>query len=180
MAETAASDDHKRQVRANFNTLAATYDSLRYVQDAARRLVELAVLHAGARVLDVVAAGGGVAMAVARSCRRQDDGGVWIWPLRCWRMPSKSAWRLACPMLRSRRGMQSGWTSQTNVSTWCSVPQPSSRSPTCPPRSGSGGVSSSPVATWGFQVLGQPFCSHSGICGTRGYGSMGPRCPRCQ
>jgi arsenite methyltransferase len=66
MAETTASDDPKRQVRANFNTLAATYDTLRYVQRCARRLVELAVLPAGARVLDVATGTGWVAMAVAQ------------------------------------------------------------------------------------------------------------------
>jgi ubiquinone/menaquinone biosynthesis C-methylase UbiE len=65
MAETTAPDDHKRQVRANFNTLATTYDTLRYVQRCARRLVELAVLPTGARVLDVATGTGWAAMPAA-------------------------------------------------------------------------------------------------------------------
>ncbi len=66
MSENTASDDHKRRVMANFNTLAAGYDTIRFVQVCARRLIELAELRAGARVLDIATGTGLVAMVAAQ------------------------------------------------------------------------------------------------------------------
>lgn len=44
MAERTASDDPRRHALANFNTIAAAYDTLRFVQVCAGRLIELAAL----------------------------------------------------------------------------------------------------------------------------------------
>lgn len=47
MAERTASDDPRRHALANFNTIAAAYDTLRFVQVCAGRLIELAALPPG-------------------------------------------------------------------------------------------------------------------------------------
>lgn len=65
MTETTVPDDQKRRVVEGFNALAATYDTLRFVQVCAHRLVERAALAPGARVLDVATGTGWVALAAA-------------------------------------------------------------------------------------------------------------------
>jgi len=65
MTSTPDPADQKRRVRENFNTIAAGYDTLRFVQVCAGRLMELAVLPVGARVLDVATGTGLVAMVAA-------------------------------------------------------------------------------------------------------------------
>jgi ubiquinone/menaquinone biosynthesis C-methylase UbiE len=66
MTETSVPDDHKRRVVADFNTMAETYDALRFVQVGARRLVELAALSPGAHVLDIATGTGWAAIAAAQ------------------------------------------------------------------------------------------------------------------
>jgi ubiquinone/menaquinone biosynthesis C-methylase UbiE len=46
-------EDQKRRVLATFNGMAATYDTLTFVQVSARRVLELVDLQPGVRVLDV-------------------------------------------------------------------------------------------------------------------------------
>jgi ubiquinone/menaquinone biosynthesis C-methylase UbiE len=58
--------DPKRQVAANFNQQAQTYDRIRFVRESAARLVELAGLQPGERVLDVATGTGFAALAAAR------------------------------------------------------------------------------------------------------------------
>ena len=55
----------KRRVREAFDAIAANYDTLRFVQVCARRLIELTGLPAGARVLDVATGTGLVALAAS-------------------------------------------------------------------------------------------------------------------
>jgi arsenite methyltransferase len=59
------SDEAKQRVATVFNTMAATYDTLRYVRVCAQRLIELAPLAPGARVLDIATGTGLVAMVAA-------------------------------------------------------------------------------------------------------------------
>jgi len=66
MTETMIPDDSKRRVAADFNAIAETYDTLRFVQVCARRLVELAAIPPGAQVLDVATGTGWAALAVAQ------------------------------------------------------------------------------------------------------------------
>lgn len=66
MAETSAADTQKRQVLANFNALAATYDGMGFVHRCAERLLEHAALPAGARVLDVATGTGLVALVAGQ------------------------------------------------------------------------------------------------------------------
>src|SRR5215468_10638483 len=66
MTETTAHDDPKHRVAADFNALAGSYDTLRFVQVSARRLVELAALPRGAQVLDVATGTGWAALAAAQ------------------------------------------------------------------------------------------------------------------
>jgi arsenite methyltransferase len=60
-----ASNDPKQRVTTVFNTIAATYDTLRYVRVCAQRVIELAPLAPGARVLDIATGTGLVAMVAA-------------------------------------------------------------------------------------------------------------------
>jgi ubiquinone/menaquinone biosynthesis C-methylase UbiE len=64
MANQISSDDQKNRLKEVFKALAPTYDALAFLQDTARRLIELANISEGARVLDV--ATGIVAMNCAR------------------------------------------------------------------------------------------------------------------
>jgi arsenite methyltransferase len=66
MTETSIPDDQNRRVVANFNDVAATYDTLRFVQVCARRLVERVPLPRGAHVLDVATGTGWAALAAAQ------------------------------------------------------------------------------------------------------------------
>ncbi|MBC8074445.1 MAG: methyltransferase domain-containing protein [Chloroflexales bacterium] len=66
MAETSAADNQKRQVLANFNMIAATYDGMGFVHRCAERLLEHAALAAGARVLDVATGTGLVALVAGQ------------------------------------------------------------------------------------------------------------------
>jgi ubiquinone/menaquinone biosynthesis C-methylase UbiE len=66
MTEISISDDQKRRVVADFNAMAETYDTLRFVQICARRLVTLAALPPGAQVLDVATGTGWAALAAAQ------------------------------------------------------------------------------------------------------------------
>ena len=66
MTETITHNDLKDRVVADFNAMADTYDTLRLVQVAARRLVDLVPLPAGAQVLDVATGTGWTALAAAQ------------------------------------------------------------------------------------------------------------------
>ncbi len=66
MNETTVSDDRKRRVRTDFDALAATYDTLRFIQRCAGRVIECVAFPPDARVLDVATGTGWVAIAVAR------------------------------------------------------------------------------------------------------------------
>jgi len=66
MTDPTVPDDPKRQMKANFSSLAATYDDLRFLQLCATRLAELAALSPGARVLDVATGTGVVALRAAQ------------------------------------------------------------------------------------------------------------------
>ena len=66
MTETSIPDDQKRRVVADFNAMAETYDTLRFVQVCARRLVERVALPPGTQVLDVATGTGWVALATAQ------------------------------------------------------------------------------------------------------------------
>jgi ubiquinone/menaquinone biosynthesis C-methylase UbiE len=66
VAENTESDDRKGRVRASFDAIAAGYDALRFTRVCAERLIELADLPAGARVLDLATGTGLVAMVAAR------------------------------------------------------------------------------------------------------------------
>ncbi|WAC07925.1 MAG: class I SAM-dependent methyltransferase [Thermodesulfobacteriota bacterium] len=64
--ETRCTDDPKHRIAKIFNALAETYDTLRFVQVCARRLVERAALFPGAQVLDVATGTGLAALAAAQ------------------------------------------------------------------------------------------------------------------
>jgi ubiquinone/menaquinone biosynthesis C-methylase UbiE len=66
MTETSVPDDQKRRVVADFNAMAETYDTLRFVQLCAHRLVERAALLPGTQVLDVATGTGWAALAAAQ------------------------------------------------------------------------------------------------------------------
>src|SRR2546422_9328903 len=66
MTETRVPDDPKHRVVADLNALAEPYDTLRFVQVSARRLVELAALPRRAQVLDIATGTGWAAMAAAQ------------------------------------------------------------------------------------------------------------------
>ena len=66
MTETSIPDDQKRRVVADFNAMTERYDTLRFVQVCARRLVDLAALSPGTQVLDVATGTGWAAMAAAQ------------------------------------------------------------------------------------------------------------------
>ena len=66
MTEMRVLDDQNCRVVADCNTTAETYDTLRFVQVCARRLVELMTLPPGAHVLDVAAGTGWASIAAAQ------------------------------------------------------------------------------------------------------------------
>jgi ubiquinone/menaquinone biosynthesis C-methylase UbiE len=66
MSELGDPEEYQRHVRAVFGALAATYDDLHFLQLCASRLTELAVLPAGARVLDMATGTGMVALGAAQ------------------------------------------------------------------------------------------------------------------
>jgi ubiquinone/menaquinone biosynthesis C-methylase UbiE len=65
MTETGVSDDHERDLVADYRTMAERYDALRSMEPCARRLVELAAIPPGAQVLDIATGTGWVALAAA-------------------------------------------------------------------------------------------------------------------
>jgi len=65
MSEGPNPTDRKRRVAASFDAMAPSYDALRFVRRSAERLVELAAVPPGARVLDVATGTGFVAQAAA-------------------------------------------------------------------------------------------------------------------
>jgi len=65
MVNQTSSDDRKRRLKDVFKAIAPTYDALSFLQDTAHRLIELANISAGARVLDVATGTGIVAMVSA-------------------------------------------------------------------------------------------------------------------
>ena len=65
MSDDPSSADRKRRVAASFDAMAPAYDALRFVRRSAERLVELAAVAPGARVLDVATGTGFVALAAA-------------------------------------------------------------------------------------------------------------------
>lgn len=65
MSETIPTDAPKRAGPAPFDAVAATYDTLRFVRLCAERMVELADMQTGTRVLDVATGTGWVALAAA-------------------------------------------------------------------------------------------------------------------
>jgi len=65
MSDDPSSADRKRRVAASFDAMAQSYDALRFVRRSAERLVELAAVAPGARVLDVATGTGFVALAAA-------------------------------------------------------------------------------------------------------------------
>lgn len=65
MTETRGTDDHERDLAADYRTMAERYDALRSMEVCARRLVELAALPPGAQVLDIATGTGWVALAAA-------------------------------------------------------------------------------------------------------------------
>src|SRR5215471_4461898 len=66
MTETSVPDDQHGRIVAECNATAETYDTLRFVQVCARRLVELVALPPGAQVLDVATGTGWAAIAAAQ------------------------------------------------------------------------------------------------------------------
>jgi ubiquinone/menaquinone biosynthesis C-methylase UbiE len=66
MADPPTPAEQKRRVMANFNAMAANYDSLGFTQRCAQRLLELANLKAGETVLDVGTGTGLVATVAAQ------------------------------------------------------------------------------------------------------------------
>jgi ubiquinone/menaquinone biosynthesis C-methylase UbiE len=65
VTETRVSDDHERDLVADYHTMAERYDALRSMEVCARRLVELAAIPPGAQVLDIATGTGWVALAAA-------------------------------------------------------------------------------------------------------------------
>jgi ubiquinone/menaquinone biosynthesis C-methylase UbiE len=65
MTETRGTDDHERDLVADYRTMAERYDALRSMEPCARRLVELAAIPPGAQVLDIATGTGWVALAAA-------------------------------------------------------------------------------------------------------------------
>ena len=65
MTDQSTATDRKRRLQEVFKAVAPTYDALPFLQDTARRLIELANISAGARVLDVATGTGIVAMISA-------------------------------------------------------------------------------------------------------------------
>lgn len=65
MPESRVSDDHQRDIVADYHTMAERYDTLRSMEPCARRLVELAAIPPGAQVLDIATGTGWVALAAA-------------------------------------------------------------------------------------------------------------------
>ena len=59
-------EEQKQRTMVAFDTIAARYDNLRFVQVCARRLIELAPLAVGSRVLDVATGTGQVALTAAQ------------------------------------------------------------------------------------------------------------------
>jgi ubiquinone/menaquinone biosynthesis C-methylase UbiE len=67
MTEPSPADDQTGRLIADFNAMAATYDTLRHAQACAHRLVDLMTLTPGAQVLDI-ATGTGLAAFTALQC----------------------------------------------------------------------------------------------------------------
>ncbi len=65
MTQPPTPEERKRRIKTTFDTLAADYEGLRFVHVCATRLLELANLPEGARVLDVATGTGLVALAAA-------------------------------------------------------------------------------------------------------------------
>ncbi len=65
MADQIGSGDRKGRLKEVFKAIAPTYDALPFLQDTARRLIELANLSAGARVLDVATGTGIIPLLAA-------------------------------------------------------------------------------------------------------------------
>jgi arsenite methyltransferase len=65
MANQIGSNDQKNRLKEVFKALASTYDALHFLQDTAHRLIELANISEGARVLDVATGTGIVALTSA-------------------------------------------------------------------------------------------------------------------
>jgi ubiquinone/menaquinone biosynthesis C-methylase UbiE len=66
MSNFSSLSEQKKQTEANFDGIAAQYDVLLFVKKCARRLIELAELPVGARVLDVGTGTGLVAMVAGQ------------------------------------------------------------------------------------------------------------------
>src|SRR5262245_63500718 len=66
MTEPSPADDHTGRLIADFNAMAATYDTLRHAQVCAHRLVDLMALAPGAQVLDIATGTGWAAVAAAQ------------------------------------------------------------------------------------------------------------------
>lgn len=73
MANPPTPDEQKRRVTDNFNAMAANYDSLGFTQRCAKRLLELAGLQAGQRVLDVATGTGLVATVAAQIVGKEGE-----------------------------------------------------------------------------------------------------------
>lgn len=65
MPDMPTSHEIKQRAMANFDALASEYDNLRFTQVTAKRLIELATIPVGGRVLDIATGTGLVAMTVA-------------------------------------------------------------------------------------------------------------------
>lgn len=63
MTEPRPTDDHTGRLIADFNAMAATYDTLRHAQACAHRLVDLMALAPGAQILDLATGTGLAAFA---------------------------------------------------------------------------------------------------------------------
>lgn len=66
MSQAPSPSEQKQRVQETFNRMAAGYDALRFVQVCARRLLELAELREGMKVLDVATGTGLVAGVAAK------------------------------------------------------------------------------------------------------------------
>ncbi len=65
MPDMPTAHEIKQRAMANFDALAGEYDNLRFTQVTAKRLIELATIPVGGRVLDITTGTGLVAMTVA-------------------------------------------------------------------------------------------------------------------